>query len=293
MSTEARGGGARDACESGAAPRPPAPREAALEALRTEGLCKSFAGRRHRLRPWKRSAPIVAVDGVDLAVAAGELVAVVGPNGAGKTTLLKILAALIAPSSGRIDVLGVDAIADPAGARARVGYILPDERSFYWRISARDNLRFFAALVGLEGRTAQGRIEDLARLFGLGGELDRTFADLSSGQRQRLAIMRGLLADPPVLLFDEATRSLDPGRAAQLRQIVRVILVERQRKAVLFATHDLAEARELADRTVLMVRGRIAVQGAFEAIASDLERAFAEESAAERAELLRIVGSAA
>jgi ABC-2 type transport system ATP-binding protein len=265
-------------------------------AIDVRGLTKSWKGRRRErelLMPWRRPAPSEALRGVELMVAPGELVTLVGPNGAGKTTLLKILATLVTPSAGSARVFGEDVVRHAAAARRRVGYVLADERSFYWRLSCRDNLRFFAALQGIRGRAAQSRIEELAALVGLSDHLPRDFQDLSTGQRQRLAIARGLLADPPVLLFDEATRSLDPGRALRLRRIIKEILVRRANKAVLFATHDLDEARDLADRVVLMLKGRVAAEGRYPDLEPRLVEVFASEAAEEDAEYLRLFPEAA
>ena len=259
-------------------------------AIRVEGLTKTYRGRATRadwLR-WRRPRPVEALASVDFDMPAGELVAVLGPNGAGKTTMLKVLATLVRPSAGRAWIDGVDVVAHPRAARARVGYVLAEERSFYWRISVRENLRFFGALQGLHGRARLHRIDALAALVGLTEVLDRRFSDLSLGQRQRVAIARGLLADPPVVLFDEATRSLDPGRAARLRRVIRQVLVEGAQKAVLFATHDLEEARALADRVVLMVNGRIAAEGRFEAIEDQVKAAFEAEAKEEDEALYRL-----
>ncbi|MFO0724486.1 MAG: ABC transporter ATP-binding protein [Myxococcota bacterium] len=257
-------------------------------AIAVVGLTKRFNRRRNLRPPFRRPPPVEALRGVDLRLEPGELVTLIGPNGAGKTTLLKILATLIRPTSGQASVQGLEVTQDPAGVRQRIGYVLADERSFFWRLKTRENLRFFAALEGIVGRAAEDRIRALAALVGLTEELDRDFQDLSTGQRQRLAIARGLLADPPVLLFDEATRSLDPGRAARLRRIIREILVEREKKAVLFATHDLVEAERLADRVALMAEGRVVEEGSFAALKPRIEALFLDESRAEDAAFQRL-----
>lgn len=260
-------------------------------AIEVRGLAKTFKGRRRArelLTPWRKPKATEALRGVDLVVQAGELVTLLGPNGAGKTTLLKILAALVTPSVGVARIHGVDVTENRRHALERVGYILAEERSFFWRLSTRENLRFFAALQGLFGRQAMRRVEELAGLLGLTDHLDRDFMDLSTGQRQRVAIARGLLADPPVLLVDEATRSLDPGRAARLRRIIRTILVERAQKAVLFATHDLEEAAALADRVVLMTEGKVACEGSFVDLEPQIREAFAAEAATEDEEFRRL-----
>ncbi len=263
----------------------------AVSAIHLRGLEKRFKRRRRGkelLMPWRKPAPIEALRGVDLEVAPGELVALIGPNGAGKTTLLKIVATLVLPDAGTCEVAGVDVARDPHRARAQLGYVLTDERSFFWRLSVHENLLFFANLQGMFGKVAAQRIEILAAMLGLQDLQKRDFADLSLGQKQRVAIARGLLADPPVVLFDEATRSLDPGRAERVRRVVREVLVERGKKAVLFATHDLAEARALADRVVLMAEGKIVQDGPYEAIEPKILELFRQESRAEDEALYRL-----
>lgn len=260
-------------------------------AIEVRGLKKTFHPRR-RFRElvafWRRRVPVQALDGVDLSIQPGELVSLLGPNGAGKTTLLKILATLVLPSSGEARIDGVDVVQSPDEARRRFGYVLADERSFYWRITCRENLIFFAALQGLHQGAAEERIETLGRLVGLSEQLDRDFMDLSSGQKQRMAIARGLIADPPVLLFDEATRSLDPGRAEHVRRVIREVLVDRGRKAVLFATHDLHEARAISDRIVLMAKGRIVCEGGYDDVEREVFELFRDEVKDEEAELARL-----
>ncbi|MBI4816055.1 MAG: ABC transporter ATP-binding protein [Deltaproteobacteria bacterium] len=260
-------------------------------AIEVVGLKKSFRRRRRLreyLRPFQPVPRTEALRGVDLEVGRGELVTLLGPNGAGKTTLLKIISTLVTPTEGTVKVMGDDVVAEPGLTRARVGYVLADERSFYWRLSCRDNLLFFAALEGIHGAAAKRRIDELAALVGLKEQLDREFHVLSTGQRQRLAIARGLVADPPVLLFDEATRSLDPSRAERLRRVIREVLVRQAGKGVLFATHSLEEARELSDRVVVMAEGRVARHGAFADVQPEVKALFDAETADEAAEFERV-----
>jgi ABC-2 type transport system ATP-binding protein len=244
------------------------------------------------LTPWRPRARQVALAGVDLQVRPGELVALLGPNGAGKTTLLKILAGLVAADAGEARVLGADVARDPEQGRARVGYVLTDERSFFWRLTVRDNLRFFAALEGLFGAAAEARVARTAALLGLTELLERRFMALSAGQKQRVALARGLLADPPVLVFDEVTRALDPGRAEQVRRLVRALIVERQGRAVLFATHDLAEAEAIADRVVLLHDGKVDCEGPFAAVEGRVRAVFRAEAEAEEGALSAILAEA-
>ncbi len=265
-------------------------------AVQIRGLSKAYPTSRRLkdlLRPWKPGPQVSALDGVTLEARAGELVAILGPNGAGKTTLLKILAGLVHATSGEVLVHGVDLASNPEAGRQKVGYVLTEERSFFWRLSVQDNLRFFAALEGYSGAAGQLRVDGVARLLALEGLLKRRFSDLSAGQRQRVALARGMLADPPVLVFDEATRALDPGRAEQVRRMVRELIVERQGRAVLFATHDLHEARAIADRVVLLVGGRVACQGRFDDVEQQVVEAFRAEAQAEESALAAVLGETA
>ena len=242
---------------------------------------------------WRPRRKTTALAGIDLDVERGELVALLGPNGAGKTTLLKILATLVRPDGGSAAVDGIDVVKRPDTARAKLGYVLTEERSFFWRLSVQDNLRFFCALQGMFGKQAKERIKELGAMLGLGSEMQRDFMDLSAGQKQRVAIARGLISDPPVLLFDEATRSLDPGRAERVRRVIRELLVDKQKKAVLFATHDLEEAKVLSDRTVVLKDGKIACQGKYADVEQQTLEIFRDEARAEDAAYESIFGGAA
>jgi len=212
-------------------------------------------------RPFARKR-IEVLTGLDLTVKPGGVTGLLGPNGAGKTTLLRILAASVLPDCGRVFILGADARRQPARVHRRVGVVLGDERSFFWRLSAEQNLRFFAALCDLPAKRARARIAELAELLDLGGELSKPFRNLSTGWRHRLALARALLHDPPVLLMDEPTQGLDPGAAERARRLITERLVGRLGKTVLLATHDLIEAQQVCDRLALLVEGRILAEGA-------------------------------
>jgi len=216
-------------------------------AIETTGLGKVYAG--------KNGADVTAVSAINLHIEKGELFGLLGPNGAGKTTLVKMLCTLIAPSTGAGRVAGFD-LAQAGDIRAAVGLVVPDERSFHWRLSARRNLTFFAAMYGINGRFAQKRIDELLHDVDLFAVADRPFGKFSSGMRQRLAIARSLLHNPQILFLDEPTRSLDPIATEKLHTLLLRLMAERDMTAFLI-THDLAEAEKLCGRVGLMNNGRL------------------------------------
>jgi ABC-2 type transport system ATP-binding protein len=233
-------------------------------AILAEGLTKRypvFRGFRELvLRPFDKRA-VTALDGLDLEVGRGRVFGLLGPNGAGKTTLLKILAGLVLPDGGRAFVDGLDLARQPGPAKGAVGFAVSDERSFYWRLTGRQNLEFFAALYGLRGRARDRRIGELLSLAGLEEAADLRFNAYSTGMRQMLALARALLADAAILLVDEPTRSLDPQAADRTREFLRGELSRRQGKTILWATHDLGEAADWADDLAVISRGRIRLRG--------------------------------
>ncbi|RMF71053.1 MAG: ABC transporter ATP-binding protein, partial [Acidobacteria bacterium] len=244
------------------------PRADTAPALRLDGVAKSFPRRRSLgellRRPWASRGRVEAVRGVSFAVGRNEIIGLLGPNGAGKTTLLKIVCGLIVPDAGRVEVFG-ETVEGPRLSRL-VGLVHGDERSFYWRLTARENLDFFARLHGFDRAERARRIGRLLDKVGLADDADRRFGDFSSGMRQRLAIARGLLADPPILLMDEPTRSLDPVTAAALREFVTEELHAGDGKAILVATHNLREAETLCDRVVVLSRGMVRADDTPEAL---------------------------
>lgn len=209
----------------------------------------------------KRQETITAVDAVNLQIREGELFGLLGANGAGKTTLVKILCTLILPTEGQAFVSGKDVVAEATAVRQMIGLIDTNERSFFWRLSGRHNLEFFAALHGLTGMAAQTRINELLDMLGLSHAADQRFFGYSSGMRQKLAIARGLLAVPRIILLDEPTRSLDPVSAHELRTFVNTVLVKQLGHTVLLVTHRLEEAEALCDRVAIMKAGKLIACG--------------------------------
>jgi ABC-2 type transport system ATP-binding protein len=179
---------------------------------------------------------VVALRGVDLQVAGGEVVGLVGPNGAGKTTLLKIISTLLQPTTGRVLVDGYDPSHDARAVRDRIGLVLADDRALYWRLTGRENLEFFGVMHGLTRRDARARAGILLDQVGLASR-DKLVFGYSSGMRARLSLARALLARPPLLLLDEPTRALDPIACAAVAGMIRDLADEGI--AVLLSSHRL------------------------------------------------------
>lgn len=181
--------------------------------------------------------------------------AVLGPNGSGKTTLLRLIGGLLYPTSGTIRVRNYSFSA--SGKRPFcVGIVLNEDRSFYWRLTGRQNLEFFGCLDNLFNHEVQKRCNRVLELVGLSHAADVRVSDYSSGMRQRLAIARGLLADPEVLILDEPTKSLDPAGVVEIRQVIRDWLAAHNATLIL-ATHNMAEAQELATHACILNQGRL------------------------------------
>ena len=208
--------------------------------IRAERLARGFGGVR-------------VLTGVDLTVAAGEVVVLLGPNGAGKTTLLRILALLLAPTGGRLVLFGTDATRAPAALRRRIGYA-GHEISCYPDLSGAENLAFYAQLFGVAEPAA--RIARLLAWAGLDGAGRRPVRTYSRGMSQRLALARALLHEPDLLLLDEPFSGLDPDAVERLQQ--QLLELRAAGHSIVLATHDVDRAVPVASRVAILHRGRIA-----------------------------------
>jgi ABC-2 type transport system ATP-binding protein len=191
----------------------------------------------------------------------GEIFGLLGPNGAGKTTLLKILSCLIIQNRGTAVINGFDTLRAEMKVKASIGFVTSDERSFYWRLSGRENLHFFARLYNLPHDKVRARCEALLGWLDLTDKADHAFMNYSSGMKQRMAVARALLHDPAILYMDEPTRSLDPLAARHLRDLVQKTLNAEQGKTILLATHNLAEADQMCHRVGIIHKARLRRQG--------------------------------
>ena len=223
----------------------------------------------------RRPMTVDAVRGVSFEVRPGELFGLLGPNGAGKTTMIKMLITLLLPTSGTARVMGFDVVRETTAVRQRIGYVFGGDRGLYDRVSAMDNLRYFAELYGVEPSEQKGRIGALLELVGLTGRENEKVEGYSRGMRQRLHIARGLLHDPEVIFMDEPSIGLDPVGARELRQTVRSLVDAG--KTVLLTTHYMFEADALCDRIAVINAGRIVAAGT----GTDLKNAIADRTIVE------------
>ena len=217
--------------------------------IEVQGLGKTFVARGTEIR---------AVDDVSFVARDGEITGLLGPNGAGKTTTLRMLYTLMRPDAGRVLVDGLDPGEHPGEVRRRLG-VLPDARGVYKRLTARENIEYFARLHGLERAAAAGRIEQLVAALGMQEFIDRRTEGFSQGQRTKTAIARALVHGPRNVLLDEPTNGLDVMTTRSLRQFLRRLRDEG--RCVLFSSHIMQEVAALCDRIVVIAGGQVVAEG--------------------------------
>lgn len=223
------------------------------KAISTDRLQKTFKTRQGF---WKRTTRLTeAVCGVTFEVNKGELFGLLGPNGAGKTTTVKILSTLLLPTSGSIKILGLDIRNDTREVRKRIGFTFGGARGLYGRLTAVENLRYFAELYAMEPGLTRKRIPELLELVNLLDRGNEKVETYSSGMQQRLHLARALLHDPELIFLDEPTVGIDPVGARELRATVKEL--KTRGKTILLTTHYMAEADELCDRIAIINKGRI------------------------------------
>ena len=231
-----------------------------MDAVRFQSVRKVF---RHtpglaQLLGRERTGETVALRDVDVAIEKGEIFALLGPNGSGKTTLLKLISTMLLPDAGVVSVLGFDTAKQTDQVRKHVGIAVPNERSFYPRLTATENLDFFGTFEDIPKKERRSRITELLSQVGLSDAADTLVMKFSTGMFQRLAIARALLKRPQVLLLDEPTRSLDPLGTQRLWQLIKETAATGT--TLIVASHDFEEAA-LADRFCVLDHGEVKAVG--------------------------------
>ncbi|MGE5486441.1 MAG: ABC transporter ATP-binding protein [bacterium] len=218
--------------------------------IQVSGLTKTFTD--------KKRGTFRAVDNVSFEVRDGEIFGLLGPNGAGKTTTLRMLATVIRPTEGSIKVGGVDVREDPAGVRRQIGFLSAD-MGLYHRLTPRETLMFFGELNDIRGAELKRRISAAIETLGIGKFADTQVDKLSTGMRQKVAIARTLVHDPPVLILDEPTAGLDLPTARAIEEFV--LDARRSGKCIVLSTHVMEEAEYLCDRIAVIHDGRLKITG--------------------------------
>ncbi len=204
---------------------------------------------------------INALDSINLEIPRGKISCLLGPNGAGKTTLIKIIASLITPDAGVIRYNNSNDRLDSDNHALKIGLVTPNDRSFYWRLTGRQNLMFFGSLYNLHGVQLRERVEQSMQAAGILENADTAYQLYSAGTKQKMNIARALLGNPDLYLLDEPAAHLDPIAREAFRNFILQILLGKLKATVFLCTHDLEEARILADRIIILDSGRIVADG--------------------------------
>ncbi len=253
-------------------------------ALRVENLCKEFAVKK-KGGLFKRlfgrfgngdedsnsdRKSFVAVNKVSFDIEKGEIFGLLGPNGAGKTTTIKMISTLLRPTSGSVNVHGVNVSVDPQRVLQMIGTVLAGERCVYWKLTGRENLEYFGALYGQRGPELKQRIDYLLDRFQLSKRADETVEKYSTGMKRRIVLARALLHNPRLLILDEPTAGLDPQAALNLRDLI--LELKGEGKTVLLTTHYMEEADILSDRVAIIDHGEIISLNTPEQLKRDLKQ---------------------
>jgi len=235
----------------------------------------------------KRFGSVTAVNGVNVTAADGAVTGLLGPNGAGKTTTLRMLYAVMRPDAGRIDIDGVDGVAAPQAAQARLG-VLPDGFGLYPRLTAREHIRYYGELHGISGARLDTRMQELIDLLDMKAIANRRTSGFSHGERTKVAFARALVHDPQNILLDEPTNGLDVMSTRAVRDIVRRL--RQNGRCVLFSSHVMQEVSALCDSVIVIAAGRVVASGTPDALRAqtglpNLEDAFVALAGASRDEL--------
>ncbi len=221
--------------------------------IQVQGLTKTFKD--------PKRGEVHAVDHVSFEVARGEILGLLGPNGAGKTTTLRILATVMQPSAGTATLGGFDIVRNPDEVRRQIGFLSGD-MGLYHRLTPREILVFFGEMNGLKGRGLRSRVDEILAALGITGFADTKVDKLSTGMRQKVAIARTVLHDPPILILDEPASGLDVPTARVIEEFI--VKARAQGKAIILSTHVMEEAEYLCDRMAVIHEGRLKITGTME-----------------------------
>lgn len=226
-----------------------------MKVIEVENLTRTYTAQKGWIK--RKKETINAVNGITFDVNKGEIFGLLGQNGAGKTTTIKMLITLLAPTSGKCKVFGYDTYGQESKIRNRINFIFGGETGVYPRLSARDNLKYFANLYHVDPQIANKRIDELLELVGLTDKADIRVETFSKGMKQRIQIARGLINDPEIIFMDEPTVGLDPIGTHMLRDIIKKLKADN--RTILLTTHNMFEADELCDRIAIIKKGKLIV----------------------------------
>lgn len=234
--------------------------------IRVQDLVKEFDDARH--------GKFRAVDRVSFTVQPGEIYGLLGPNGAGKTTCLRILSTVLRPTSGVVEIDGLNVVRDPEGVRSRIGF-MSCNTGIYDRMTAWEMVAYYGRLYGIPEARLQQRIEEIFDVLQMHDIRDRLGSKMSTGMRQKVSIARTIVHDPPVIIFDEPTSGLDVLVARNVLQTVAAL--RDQGKCIIFSTHIMREVEKLCNRIAIIHRGRILAEGTLPELASRYQQPDVEE----------------
>lgn len=210
----------------------------------------------------KTFGAFTALEDVSFRVEAGEVYGLLGENGAGKTTMMRMMATILKPTEGEIEVAGYSVRKEPDEVRRRIGILFGGDVGLYSRLTARENIAYFGSMYGMEKQAIGERIERLSQMFEMGAFLDRRVGPFSRGMKQKVAIARTLVHDPDVILLDEPTTGLDVTAANIFRRVIGML--QEEGKTILFSSHNMGEIDKLCKRIALIHKGRLQFAGALE-----------------------------
>jgi len=221
------------------------------EIVSIKNVTKSFYSQKDKFLSFKKKK-IEVLNNINLELKKGEITAILGPNGSGKTTLFKLISTLLIPNKGRVNVSGFDTIKNPINVRKVTSFVTSEERSFYFRLTGKQNLLFFATLCNLKKRETLERIKFFSSFLKLDDHINIKYQEYSTGLKQKLNLARGLIRDFSILLLDEPIKSVDPKTSSEILEYFKETLVKKMGKTLIMTTHNIKEIENFADRFIVL-----------------------------------------